>query len=144
MRYVVIALCAALAACGEVEDTRPGRPVAHRQEAFKAILRAFEPMGVQLRENTFEPVSFMDHARALERIKDTPWEYFGEDTQYPPSKSLDRLWQERAGFDALQEDFQRSTGDLKAAAESRDEAGIRAAWAAVEKTCRDCHKAYRR
>ncbi|MCL2075859.1 MAG: cytochrome c [Betaproteobacteria bacterium] len=144
MRYVVVLLCAALAACGEVEDTRPGRPVATRQEAFKAILRAFEPMGLQIREYAFEPVSFMDHARALDRIKDTPWEYFGEDTQYPPSKSLDRLWQERAGFDALQDDFLRSTGELVIAAESRDEARIRAAWTAVETTCRDCHKGYRR
>jgi len=144
MRYVFVVLCVALAACGEVEDTKPGRPVAHRQKAFSAILRAFEPMGIQLRENRFEPISFMDQARLLDSIKDAPWEYFGEDTQYPPSKSLDRLWEDRAGFDALTEDFLRSTSELKTAAESRDLATIRTAWSAVEKTCRDCHKAYRR
>jgi cytochrome c556 len=144
MRYVFGVLCAALAACGPVEDTRPGRPVGHRQEAFQAILRAFEPMGIQLRENTFKPVSFRDYARELDRIKDTPWEYFGEDTQYPPSRSLDRLWEDKAGFNALTEDFRRLTEELKVAAESLDEAKIRVAWTAVEKNCRDCHKGYRR
>lgn len=146
MRHVLFgcALCAALVACGEVEDTRPGRPVWHRQEAFKAILRAFEPMGVQLRAEGYEPESFLCHARELERIKDAPWGYFGADTQYPPSHSLDRLWQEREGFDTLEQDFLRATVALKTAAEGRDEGVVRAAWAAVEKTCRDCHKGYRR
>jgi len=146
MRKVLVccALCALLVACGEVEDPRPGRPVAHRQEAFKAILRAFEPMGVQLRDDGYEPERFLRHAQELDRIKDAPWSYFGADTQYPPSRSLDRLWQEREGFDALAQDFLRATVTLKAAAEGRDETKVRAAWTEVEKTCRDCHKGYRR
>ncbi|MBE0586583.1 MAG: cytochrome c, partial [Hydrogenophaga sp.] len=39
-----------LAGCGEVEDTRPGQPVKTRQEAFKDLLRSFEPMSKMMKE----------------------------------------------------------------------------------------------
>ncbi|MDR2637532.1 MAG: cytochrome c [Zoogloeaceae bacterium] len=132
-----------LPACGPVEDTRPGRPVAHRQEAFREILRAFEPMGIQLRTESFEAEAFLRHATKLEAVKEAPWSYFGADTQYPPSQSKDRLWQEKERFEALRDAFLRAVTDLREAAQSREEGKARAAWQTVETTCRDCHKPYK-
>ena len=47
-----------LAACGEPEDTHPGQPVAHRRAAFNQLVKAFEPMGVMLREKEYKPEEF--------------------------------------------------------------------------------------
>jgi cytochrome c556 len=56
-RLFLLSTVALLAACGEVEDTRPGQPVKTRQTAFKEIVKAFEPMGVMLRENRYDATS---------------------------------------------------------------------------------------
>ncbi|MDR2625040.1 MAG: cytochrome c [Zoogloeaceae bacterium] len=139
-----------LTACGEVEDTRPGTPVAHRQAAFRAILKSFEPMGIQLREERYVAETFRQHAEKLAQLKDAPWEYFGAETQYPPSKSTDRLWQEPEAFAAERDQFVRAVEDLQLAAQNAPEEAkqavetLRAAYAPVEASCRSCHKRYRR
>jgi len=51
---IIVLTALTLMACGEAADTRPGQPVAHRRAAFKKILLAFEPIGVQLRESGAE------------------------------------------------------------------------------------------
>ncbi|HET7775219.1 MAG TPA: cytochrome c, partial [Azospira sp.] len=59
---LALALPLLLAACGEAEDTRPGQPVAHRRAAFQQILKAFEPMGIMLRENRYNADEFLKRA----------------------------------------------------------------------------------
>ncbi|MDR3054954.1 MAG: cytochrome c [Zoogloeaceae bacterium] len=132
-----------LVACGEVEDTRPGQPVAHRQQAFKDILRSFEPMGIQLRQDGYEAESFLTHARQLAAVKDAPWAYFGADTQYPPSKTDDALWRETETFTAERDKFLQAVEALLAAAEGRSVEPVRAAYAPVQESCRSCHKRYK-
>jgi cytochrome c556 len=141
---LAIATLGLLAGCGEPEDTQPGRPVWHRREAFKVILRAFEQPGRQLRENAYMPADFLRQTRELAQLGAAPWAYFGAGTQYPPSRSQDRLWQEKEKFDAMAVAFQDHLRLLTAAAESQEEDKVRAAWAQVEADCRDCHKLYRR
>ncbi|MCX8146535.1 MAG: cytochrome c [Azovibrio sp.] len=132
-----------LSACGEVEDTRPGQPVASRQKAFKAILRSFEPMGVQLRENRYAPETFLQHARALQAQKDTPWPHFGPDTHYPPSKATAQVWQAPERFAAEREHFLKTVDALLAAAESGELSRVKPAYQAVQESCRSCHKTFR-
>ncbi|MDR3158787.1 MAG: cytochrome c [Zoogloeaceae bacterium] len=139
-----------LVACGEVEDTRPGKPVAHRQATFRAILKSFEPMGIQLREETYKAETFRQHTEKLAELKDAPWEYFGAETQYPPSKSTDRLWQEPEIFADERDKFIRAVKDLQFAAQNAPEEAeqavetLKAAYAPVEASCRSCHKRYKR
>ena len=58
-----------LGACsGPVEDTRPGQPVKHRQDAFKAMLRSFEPMGVMLRTHSYRADEFARLANELNSL----------------------------------------------------------------------------
>ncbi|GHU42097.1 cytochrome c [Betaproteobacteria bacterium] len=141
LRLLVLPLC--LVACGEVEDTRPGQPVAHRQRAFKDILNRFEPMGIQLRQEGYEAESFLVHARQLAAIKDAPWAYFGADTQYPPSKADDALWTEMDTFNAERDKFLQAADALLVAAETRSADAARAAYAPVQESCRSCHKRYK-
>jgi cytochrome c556 len=139
-----------LIACGEVEDTRPGQPVARRQAAFRAMLKHFEPMGIQLRERRYVADVFRQHAEKLAELKDAPWAHFGADTQYPPSKSNDRLWQEPEIFAAERERFISAVEALRLAAqEAPPEAeqaigALQTAYAPVEASCRSCHKRYKR
>jgi cytochrome c556 len=137
----LIALC--LAACGEVKDTRPGQPVAHRQQAFKDILNSFEPMGIQVRTSQYEAESFLANARQLAAVKDAPWAYFGADTQYPPSKADDSLWQEQDKFNAERDKFLQAVDALLVAAEKRSAEAATAAYAPVQASCRSCHKRYK-
>lgn len=133
-----------LPACGPVEDTRPGQPVAARQKAFKAMMRSFEPMGVQLREQRYEPETFLKHARELAQLKDAPWPHFGPDTYYPPTKASEMVWQAAEKFTAERDQFLLRTDALLQAAESRDEKLIAPAYEAVHESCRSCHKGFRK
>ncbi|MDO6459768.1 cytochrome c [Granulosicoccaceae sp. 1_MG-2023] len=134
-----------LSGCGgEVEDTLPGQPIKHRREAFKEILRTFEPMGVMLRENTYSSDEFNQLAAALMEIRDTPWAYFTDDSNQPPSKAKDALWANRADFDAHRLAFMDSTDALFEAAKTENPETIHTAYDKVGETCKSCHKLYRR
>lgn len=133
----------ALSACGEPEDTRPGKPVANRQAAFKQIMRTFEPMGVMLREKGYEPKGFAAQASKLKDIKDAPWSHFGPDTQYPPSKSTDAVWQQMAEFEQARDTFLKAVTTLDKAAQTGQEDAVRKAYDAVHASCKNCHKTFR-
>jgi cytochrome c556 len=133
-----------LSACGgEPEDTRPGQPVAHRRAAFKALIREFEPMGVMLREKEYDAQRFALHAGEIKILRDRPWQYFGPDTQYPPSHAKDEVWSKPTEFEARRQDFLTATDKLLAVAGTKDEKEAAAAFQAVEKTCRDCHQNFK-
>lgn len=132
-----------LAGCGDPEDTRPGKPVATRQQAFKVMLRHFEPMGVSLREGTFIAKDFEKQANAFAELRDTPWAYFGPDTQYPPTKAKPAVWEEPAKFEQAVSTFKTRVDALTKAAASQDEKQIKTAYDAVHESCKSCHKNFR-
>lgn len=133
-----------LAACGPVEDTRPGQPVKTRQNAFKDMLRTTEPMGAMFRQETYDAAQFEKLAEKLHSLRDAPWTHFGPDTQYPPSRSLDKVWSDQAGFQQLAETFKTRTDTLLQAARSHDAEQAKHAFDAVQDSCRECHQSYRK
>ena len=147
MRYHLLPILALLplilTACGEPPDTHPGQPLTHRRAAFEGILRTFEPMGIQLRKNQYKPDQFIAQARELARVKDAPWQYFGPDTNYPPTRANDKVWNEPEKFDTARKTFLQATDRLLQAAESRDEKRVTAAYEELQESCRSCHKAFR-
>jgi cytochrome c556 len=133
-----------LAACGgEPEDTRPGQPVAHRRAAFKELLKSFEPMGVMIRDNKYDPQRFAALAASVKTLREAPWQYFGPDTQYPPSHSKDEVWSRPETFEADRKAFFDATDKLAAVAGTKDEKVAAAAFQAAEKTCRNCHDTFK-
>ena len=141
--WVAVVGVAVLAGCGPVEDSRPGKPVAHRQAAFKDILRSFEPMGLLLQKEKFDTKAFQALAAELMTKRDAPWGYFGADTQYPPSKSTPEVWTEKDKFEESRKAFFQATDQLKLAADSGDQAAMAAAHKAVYDTCKQCHKKFK-
>ncbi len=134
---------ACLAACGEVEDTRPGQPVKQRQQAFKAMLRSFEPMGKMLRDQRYDTDRFAALAAELAALRDAPWPHFGPDTLYPPSKATAAVWQRAGDFERERLNFAGAVDRLQAAAGSRDKAVIEPAYKAVYDSCQSCHRDFR-
>lgn len=133
-----------LIACGEAPDNHPDKPVTHRREAFQKILKAFEPMGVQLRKNQYNADKFLTQAKQLAALKEGPWRYFGPDTNYPPTHANDKPWSEPEKFEAARQSFLKAAEQLATVAESRDQKQIAVAYEALHDTCRDCHKVFKK
>lgn len=134
----------ALSACsGEPEDTRPGQPVAHRRAAFKAILRVSEPMGVMLREDTYDAKRFQVLAQQLMNLRNEPWGYFAPDTLYPPSKAKPEVWSQAAKFAADKQAFLDATDKVAAIAGTPDKMQAAEAYKAVQDACRNCHDQFK-
>jgi cytochrome c556 len=139
---VSLAVPFVLAACGpNVEDTHPGQPVKHRQDAFKQLLRAFEPYGVMLRTHQYDAAKMARLHDPLAASLDAPWGYFGPDTDYPPSKAKPELWQRPEEFARDKERFLSAARALIAA---QTEAEAQAAYVTARDACSSCHKAFRR
>lgn len=134
-----------LAACSQqVEDTHPDKPVTQRQEAFKAMLRTFEPMGTMLRTDRYDADTFARMAVELKALRDKPWAHFGADTNYPPTKARPAVWQKTAEFERRRDDFIATSDGLFEAAEGRNAAEVRRAYEAVQDSCKACHRDFRR
>ena len=135
---------ALLTACGEPADTHPDKPVTQRRAAFNTILKAFEPMGMMLRDKRYDADAFLQSAEKLEAAKEGPWRHFTADSNYPPTKATDKVWSEAAQFETERQGFLAATGKLLEAARSKDEAKVRPAYEAVHDACRSCHKTFKK
>lgn len=142
---LVLALPLLLSACGgEPEDTRPGQPVAHRRAAFKEIVKTFEPMGIMLRDGSLDIKTFQPLAQRLQQQAGTPWDYFGSDTQYPPSRATDAVWQQPEQFARQRQAFldaSQKLATLSGQGAGRDD--LLKAYETLHQTCRDCHKTFK-
>jgi len=132
-----------VAACGEPEDTRPGQPVKHRQQAFKDIIKSFEPMGVMLRKGQYDAERFEKFTAELVAKRDQPWSHFGPDTHYPPTKATGEVWKQPEAFEKEKQTFIATTDKLQEAVRSRDKATVEKAYEAVHESCKSCHKQFK-
>lgn len=141
--FSLLFILLALTACGEVEDTRPGQPVKHRQQAFKEIIKSFEPMGTMLRTNRYQAEKFTALAEELKTLRDGPWAHFGPDTNYPPTKAKAAVWTQTAEFEKNRQAFFDATDELLVAARSTEPTRIETAYKATYETCQTCHKTFK-
>lgn len=146
VRLALLSLSAlTLAACSsEIPDTHPDQPVTKRQQAFKAMLRSFEPMGTMLKDRRYDPDAFARLANELASLRERPWSHFGPDTNYPPTKALPAVWEKPADFEQRRTSFIEASDRLIAAAAARNEADARSAYAEVQDSCKACHRDFRR
>ncbi|AWI79306.1 MAG: cytochrome C [Betaproteobacteria bacterium HGW-Betaproteobacteria-13] len=135
----------ALAACNQqVEDTGPGQPVKHRQDAFKAMLRAFEPMGVMLRDKQYDAGKFAELSADLVARREAPWAYFTADTLYPPTKAKAAVWERADEFERERQTFFDATDALLAAAQTRELEQVGPAYEKVYDSCKSCHNDFKK
>lgn len=132
-----------LGGCGEAEDTRPGQPVKTRQAAFNEIIKAFEPMGVMLRQGSFDGDKFARLAGQLDSRKAAPWSHFGPDTDYPPTKATHEVWQQPEQFELEKQAFLKAVDALNAAAQRKEKAAVEGPYQVVYDTCKHCHRTFK-
>lgn len=133
-----------LAGCDKPpEDTRPGQPVKTRQVAFKEMLKVFEPMGVMLRTQKYEPEKFAGLATELMTKRDAPWTHFGPDTNYPPTKAKPEVWSQPEAFERERKAFMTATDELLAAAQTKNQAEAEKAYGKAYEICQSCHKRFK-
>lgn len=133
-----------LTACGApIEDTRPGQPVKSRQEAFKAMLRSFEPMGVMLRTDRYDAEKFAALATELIALRDEPWPLFAPDTHYPPTKAKATVWSRAEQFERERLAFVAALDNLHAAAQSRQREIAEPAYFKAYDLCQSCHQEFK-
>lgn len=143
LSFAALSLATLLSGCGEPADTRPGQPVAHRKEAFNKILHAFEPMGIQIRNGTYNADKFLASAQELVKVADGPWQYFGPDTLYPPTHANEKVWSEPERFEEARKSFIAAANNLLLAAQSKDAKLATEKYNALHEQCRSCHKRYK-
>ena len=68
---------------------------------------------------------------------------FPEGTNIEGSRALDRVWSDRAGFEALADDYRQAAEDLAQIAASGDRSDTHAAFKKMASTCHACHTQYR-
>jgi cytochrome c556 len=72
-----------------------------------------------------------------------PWDGFDPSTQNEKSKTKPGAFKDAAKFRAAADQLEETTSRLGAAARAKDEAGVRASFGAVAKSCGGCHDAFR-
>lgn len=85
-------------------------------------------------------------ARALARWSKTLPSMFPAGTgkaSGTPTKALDTIWSDRAGFDARAAAYGDAAARLAQLAEANDKPGFAAQWQVVKQTCSGCHDVYR-
>ena len=60
-----------------------------------------------------------------------------------PTKALDVIWTDRAGFEARAADYAAAATKLAQLAEANDKPGFAAQWQVVRQACSSCHDVYR-
>lgn len=134
-----------LSGCGgPVEDTLPGQPIKHRQDAFKAMLRSFEPMGKMLREDRYQAEEFARLAAELVTLRDGPWPYFTPGTLQPPTKAKAAVWEHPQDFERERQAFLDATEALAQAAQTHGRNSAQAAYDKVQASCKSCHRGFRK
>jgi len=144
MIFSIIALIGLQGCSTKIEDTRPGQPVKTRQVAFQEILKVFEPMGVMLRTDQYEPDRFAALAAELMTIRDAPWVHFGPDTNYPPTKAQDALWTQMDEFEQKKRAFFAATEALNSAAQTKEKELASPAYFKAYDTCKSCHDQFKK
>ena len=142
---VVVFLCLALSACGSGEtDTHAGQPVTKRKQAFKEILRTFEPMGLAIRGRAkYDKQQFLEQAVALQALSNKPWQFFTPDSNYSPTRAKAEIWQKPEEFKQAQQKFVKATEQLTLNAKGDDWDAIRKSFDSVEESCKACHRDFR-
>ena len=111
-------------------------------QAFKALLRDFEPMGVMLRErDSFRKDSFATHAEALKQIADAPFQHFPAGSAGGRAKP--EIWSQPQRFADERARFLQAVDQLASSARGDDTAAIRRNYGAVAQSCKSCHDAFR-
>lgn len=83
------------------------------------------------------------NATYLENLAQMAWDGFDPSTRDVKSAALPAVYNDAAGFQRAVDRLQAETAKLGVVARARDEAGVKAQFGAVGKSCGGCHESFR-
>ena len=83
------------------------------------------------------------NATYLENLGQMAWDGFDVSTKDVKSAALPAIWENPAKFKGAADRLQNELVKLGAVARARDEAGVKAQFGAVGKSCGGCHESFR-
>lgn len=142
MKYFFpLVLTLVLSACNAHADGGAGEI---RQQAFKKVLRAFEPMGLVVRGRTpYEKAAFIKQADTLKTLAAQPFTLFADKKIDDKSRAKPEIWSQPAKFQAAKDTFLNNVNQLDAAAQKGDLGEIKQAYGQVAQSCKACHDSFR-
>lgn len=119
-------------------------PSLERQNAFKSMLRTFEPMGVVVRgRDPYVPKQFLQQSENLRMLSRQPFAHFSSPGNAPKNRAKPNIWSQPAQFQKERDQFYRRVDALVAAAKTGQLPAIRTAYSNVGQSCKSCHDAFR-
>lgn len=130
----------AASAFTEAEDA-----VSYRQHSFQLIRHNMADVKDMLTGAVpFEASRLQKRADALATLTTLPWEAFtvtGADKASKDAKA--EIWQNLQDFQSRGEQLAKDAKSLQSAAQTQDQAKVKAAFAAFAKNCKACHDKYK-
>jgi cytochrome c556 len=138
-------LALALASGAAMAQMKPDVLVKQRQAGMTLIAKYWGPIAGMAsgKVSPYNADVVSRNATYLENLAQMPWDGFHESTKGEKSKALPAVWSDAAKFQDLANRLQAETAKLGVVARARDEAGVKAQWGAVGKTCGACHESFR-
>jgi cytochrome c556 len=138
-------LALALASGSVLAQVKPDVLVKQRQSGMTLIAKYWGPIAGMAsgKVSPYNADVVARNATYLENLSQMPWDGFHESTKGENTKALPAVWTDSAKFQDLANRLQAETAKLGVVARARDEAGVKAQWGAVGKTCGACHESFR-
>jgi cytochrome c556 len=147
MRRTFIAAVAALALAAPLSAMAQAKPdtlVKQRQAAMTLIAKYFGPIGAMVNGKIpYNADVVARNATYVENLAQMPWDGFHESTKGEKSAARPEIWSNTKGWQEAADRLQAETVKLAAAARAKDEAGVKAQFPAVGKSCGACHDSFR-
>jgi cytochrome c556 len=149
MRTKLLAAATAIAALGGASldafaQAKPDVMVKQRQAAMVLQGKYLGPIGAMMKGAVpYNADVVAVNATFLENLARMPWDGFDPSTKGEKSKTKPEAFTDTAKFKAAADMLEAETAKLGAAARAKNEAGVRAAFGGVAKSCGSCHDAFR-
>lgn len=142
---VVVGAALALGVATEaLAQAKPDVLVKQRQASMTLIGKYWGPVaGMASGKVPYNADAVERNATYLETLAQMPWDGFHDSTRGEKSRTLPEAFSQKAKFDEWADRFQAEAAKLGAAARARNEAGVKAQFGAVGKTCGGCHDSFR-
>jgi len=137
----VFALAAPLSALAQA---KPDTLVKQRQAAMTLIAKYFGPIGAMVNGKIpYNADVVARNATYVENLSQMPWDGFHESTKGEKSAARPEVWSDPKKFQEAADRLQSEAVKLAAVARAKDEAGVKAQFGAVGKSCGACHDGFR-
>lgn len=149
MRTKLLAVAVSVGALGgasleALAQAKPDVMVKQRQAAMVLQSKYLGPIGAMMKGAVpYNADVVALNATFLENLARMPWDGFDASTRGEKSKTKAEAFTDAAKFKAAADLLETESAKLGAAARAKNEAGVRAAFGGVAKSCGSCHDAYR-